>query len=123
MRNTPLYTFHFLHFAIVFAYFAISVHIVGLRSVVESAALMAAYRLPRPNPKNLGIGHNRIWVKADKMGNKFSMINDHVTLRHTFCKYQRTREVRDKDWPNWLRKGWVRFTDGACNQRGTGAGI
>ncbi len=59
-----------------------------LETVVESAALMAVYRLPRPNPKNLGIGHNRIWAKADKMDNKFSMIKDHVTLRRTFGKYR-----------------------------------
>ncbi len=38
-----------------------------LGMVRESAALMAANRLPRPDLKNLGIGHNRIWVKADKM--------------------------------------------------------
>ncbi len=81
-----------------------------LGTVVESAALMAAYRLLRPNLKNLGIGHNRIRVKADKMDNKFSMIKDHLTLRHTFCKYQSvipTREEWDKDWPIWLRKGQV----------------
>ncbi len=58
-----------------------------LGTMVESAALMAAYCLPRPNPKNLGIGHKRIWVKADKMDNKFSMIKDHVSLRRTFGKY------------------------------------
>ncbi len=29
-----------------------------LGTVVESAALMAAYRLPRLDPKNLGIGHS-----------------------------------------------------------------
>ncbi len=79
-----------------------------LETAVDSAALMAAYRLPRPNPKKLGIRHNRIWGKADKMDNKFSMIKDHVILRHTFDKYQTviwTREERDKDWPNRLRKG------------------
>ncbi len=54
-----------------------------LGMVVESAALMAAYRLPRPNLNNLGIGHNWIWVKADKMDNKFSTIKDHLTLRRT----------------------------------------
>ncbi len=37
-----------------------------LGTVVESAALMATYRLPRPYPRNLGIGHIRIWGKADK---------------------------------------------------------
>ncbi len=31
-----------------------------------------------------GIGHNRIWEKADKVDSKFSMINDHVTLWRTF---------------------------------------
>ncbi len=43
-----------------------------------------------------------------------------------FGKYQTvilTREEWDKDWPNWLRKGQVWFTDGACNQQGTEAGI
>ncbi len=79
-----------------------------LGPAVESVTLMAAYRLPRPNPKNLGMGHNRIWAKADEMDNKFSMIEDHVTLRGTFGKYRTvipTREEWDKDWPNWLRKG------------------
>ncbi len=47
-----------------------------LGMVVESAALMAAYCLPRPSLKNLRIGHNRIWVKADNM-DKFSMIKDY----------------------------------------------
>ncbi len=74
-----------------------------LGTAVESAALMAAYRLPRPNPKNLGIGHNRIWVKTDKMDNKFSMIKDHVSLRRTFGKYWTvilTREEWYKDGPS-----------------------
>ncbi len=88
-----------------------------------SAALMVAYHLLRPNPKNIGIGHNRIWVKADKMDNKFSMIKDHLTLRRMFGKYRTvmpTRDEWDKIWPNGLRKGQVWFTDGACNQQGTG---
>ncbi len=41
------------------------------------------------------------------MDNKFSMIEDHITLRRTFGKYWTvipTREVWDKNWPNWLRK-------------------
>ncbi len=42
-----------------------------LKTVVESAALMAAYHLPRPKPKNLGKGHNWICAKADKMNNKY----------------------------------------------------
>ncbi len=33
------------------------------------------------------------------------------------------REAWDKDWRNWLRNGQAWFTDGACNQQGTGAGI
>ncbi len=85
-------------------------------TLVESVALMAAYHLPRPNPKNLGIGHNRIWLKADKMDNKFSMIKDHVSLRRRFGKYWAvilTREKSYKDRHNWLRKGRVWFTDGA----------
>ncbi len=58
-----------------------------LGTVVESAALMAAYRLPRPDPRNIKIGHNRIWAKADKVDSEFSMIKNHVTLRRTFSKY------------------------------------
>ncbi len=69
-----------------------------LGTAVESAALMAAYRLPRPNPKNLGVGHNWIWVKADKMDNKFSMIKDHVSLRRMFGKYQ-TVPILFTDFP------------------------
>ncbi len=74
-----------------------------LRTAVESAALIAAHRLRRSNLKNLGIEHNQVWAKADKMDNKFSMIKDHVTLRRTFDKYPTaipTREDWDKDWPN-----------------------
>ncbi len=33
--------------------------------VMESAALLAAYHLSRPDPRNLGIRHNRIWAKVD----------------------------------------------------------
>ncbi len=55
-----------------------------LGTAMEFAALMVAYHLPRPHLKNLGMGHNWIWGKADKMDNKFSMMKDHVTLRHTF---------------------------------------
>ncbi len=58
-----------------------------LRTAVESAALMAAYHLPRPDPKNLGIRYNRIYAKDDKIDNKFSMIKNHVALRRTFSKY------------------------------------
>ncbi len=36
-----------------------------LRTAKESVALMAAYSLRRPNSKNLGIGHYRIWTRAD----------------------------------------------------------
>ncbi len=45
-----------------------------LGMVVESAALIAAYLIPRPAPRNLGIGHNRIWAKANKVDSRFSMI-------------------------------------------------
>ncbi len=70
-----------------------------LGGAVESAALMTEYRLPRPNSKNLGIGHNQSWKNADKMDNKFSTIKD-VTLRRMFGKYRTvipTREEWDKD--------------------------
>ncbi len=86
---------------------------------VESAALMATYRSPRPNPKDLGIGHNWIWAKADKMDNNFSVIKDHITLRRTFGKHRTvilTREEWDKDWPEWLGKRQVWFTHEVCNQ-------
>ncbi len=51
-----------------------------LRTVVESAELMAAYRQPKPYLKNLGIGHNQISKKADKKDSKFSLIKDHKTF-------------------------------------------
>ncbi len=78
-----------------------------LGTTVESVAHMAAYRLLRPNPKNLGIEHNRIRAKVDKIDSKFSTMKDHVILKHTFIKHRTvipTREERDKDWPNRLRK-------------------
>ncbi len=96
-----------------------------LGMAVESVALIAPYHLPRPNPGNLGMGHNRIWAKADKM-NKFNLTKDHITLRCTFGKHRTvilTREEWSKDWPNWLRKGQVWFTNGACYQQGTGTGV
>ncbi len=37
-----------------------------LGTALEAAALMVAYRLPKPNPKNLEIVHIRIWVKQVK---------------------------------------------------------
>ncbi len=95
-------------------------------TTVESAALMAAYHLPRSDLRNLVIGHNRTWAKVDKMDSKFSMIKDHITLRRTFGKYRiviLTKEEWGKNWPNQLRKGHVCITAAACNQSGTGAGI
>ncbi len=86
---------------------------------MESAALMATFRLSRPDLRNLGIRRNRIWAKVDKVDGKFSMIKDRLTLRRTFSKYRiviPTREKWGKNWPNQLREGHVWFTDGACNQ-------
>ncbi len=42
----------------------------------------------KPDPRNLRIGYNRIWTKADKVDSNFSMIKDHVTLLRTFGKYR-----------------------------------
>ncbi len=81
-----------------------------LRMAVESEAPMAICRLPRPNPRNLEIGHNRIWAEADKVDSKFSMTKDLVTLRRTFNKYWTvilTREEWGKNWPNRLRKASI----------------
>ncbi len=64
-----------------------------------------------------------MWVKADKLESKFSMIKDHKTLMRTFGKYYiviPTSGEQRKNWPKQQRKGHVWFTDGACNQRGTG---
>ncbi len=63
---------------------------------VESTALMATYCLSRPDPRNPEIEHNRIWAKADKVDRKFSMIKDHVTLQHTFSKYQIVIPTKDE---------------------------
>ncbi len=89
-----------------------------LGTAMESATLMAAYRLQSPNPRNLLIGRNWIWTKVDKVDSQFSMIKDHVTLWRTFSKYRimiPTREEQEENWPNQLKKGHVWFTDGACN--------
>ncbi len=66
-----------------------------LGTTVESAALMAAYHLSRPNLKNLGIGYNQIWAKAEKM-DEFSMIKDHITLRRTFGKQRIVIPTREE---------------------------
>ncbi len=59
--------------------------------VAESAALMATYPLLKPDSRNLGIGHNQIWTKTDKVDNMISMIKD---LRHTFGKYWLVKQTR-----------------------------
>ncbi len=71
--------------------------------------MMAAYRLPRPNLKNLEIRHNRIWTKADNVYSYFSMIKDPVTPRRTFDKHwivTAIREEWEKNWTKQLRKGY-----------------
>ncbi len=70
-----------------------------LETAEESAALMAAYRLLRPDPRILGVGHNRIWAKSDQVDSKFSMIKDHVTLHCTFSEYQIGIQTRE-EWGN-----------------------
>ncbi len=97
-----------------------------LGMTVESAALMAIYHLPWPNPKNLEIGHNRIWAKTDTVNSKVSMIKDHVTLRRTFGKYRiaiSTREEWEKNGSKQLRKGHVWFTVGVHNKQGSEARV
>ncbi len=83
-----------------------------------STLLSSSSALSSPDPRNLGIGHNRIWAKADKVGSKFGMMKNHLTLWRTFSKYQiviLTREEWGKNWPNQLRKGHVWFTGRAYN--------
>ncbi len=73
----------------------------------------------RPDPRNLGIGLNRIWAKSDKVDSKFSLIKDHVTMRRTFGKYRiviPAKEEWGKNWCNQLRNGHIWFTDGAYHQ-------
>ncbi len=77
---------------------------------VEFKALMAAHHVSRLDPRNLGIGHNRIWAEADKEDNKFSMIKNHIMLRCTVSKNWiviLTKEEWDKKWPKQLRKWYV----------------
>ncbi len=50
--------------------------------------------LLKPDPRNLGIGHNRIWAKADKVESKFSMIKD------TFDKHWIVIPTREEWWKN-----------------------
>ncbi len=63
-------------------------------TAVESAALMAAYHLPRPDPRHLGIGHNRSWAKTSKVDSRFNMIKDHITFRHISVKNQMVGSTR-----------------------------
>ncbi len=58
-----------------------------LGMAMESAALMAAYCLRRPDTRSLGIEHNRIQAKTYKVNSKFNKIKEHVTLWGTFGKY------------------------------------
>ncbi len=68
---------------------------------VGSVTQMVAYSLPRPDSRNLEIGHNRIRVKIDKMGRNFSMIKDHITLWRPFSKYQ----IVITTWEEWGKTG------------------
>ncbi len=56
-----------------------------LTTAVESAAQMAAYHLPRQDLWNLGIGHNQIWAKADKVDSKFICFNIHYMIVDNVC--------------------------------------
>ncbi len=67
-----------------------------LGTTVEFAILMAAHHLLRQDSRNLGIGHNQIWVKADKVDIKFSMIKDNVTMQRTLGKYSTVIPTREE---------------------------
>ncbi len=45
-----------------------------LSTMVQVAALIATYHLPRPNQKYLEMGHDTIWKKAEKVDNKFGNV-------------------------------------------------
>ncbi len=59
-----------------------------LGTTMESAELMAAYHLTRPELRNLLTGHNWICAKVNKVNSKFSMIKDRVTPKRIFNKNQ-----------------------------------
>ncbi len=59
-----------------------------LGTAVEVVALVAAYRLPRPNLTKQERGHNRIRVKVDEVDSKFNMTKNHTTLKSTFGIYR-----------------------------------
>ncbi len=93
-------------------------------TAIEFAALMAAYDLPMPDLRNLGIGHNWIRAKADKVDNKFTMIKDNVNLRRTFDKYLIVIPTSGEEWVKKRTKSTEKgmsglHTHGACNQQGT----
>ncbi len=67
-----------------------------LGMAMESAELTATYHLPRLDPRNLGMEHNWIRTKADKVDSKFSKIKYHVTLQCTFGKYQIVIATREQ---------------------------
>ncbi len=49
-----------------------------LEMVVESTALMAAYHLKRPDPRNLEMRHNRIWVMIQRAVWHYSLATDRI---------------------------------------------
>ncbi len=67
-----------------------------LGMVVEAAALMAVYQLPRPNLTTPEIKQNRMWIQADKVESKYKTTNHHTNLRRTFGKYRITIPTREE---------------------------
>ncbi len=77
--------------------------LLNLSMVVNVAALTAAYRLLRPDQKARKTGHGRIWKKAEKADNKFTMTKHHTTPRYSLDKTYQVIIPTREEWERLAR--------------------
>ncbi len=83
----------------------------SLSTVVEVAALTAAYRQLRPDQKALETGHGQIWKKGEKVDNNFAIKKDRPSPTYSLHEpYQviiPTGEGWGQGWTELPRTGQV----------------
>ncbi len=57
-----------------------------LGTVVVTAALATAYCMPKPNQRVLKIGHYWIWIEAEKVDSRFTILKNYVVSKYIFNK-------------------------------------
>ncbi len=65
-------------------------HLTQFGTVVGAVAPAAVYCPPRPNQRALKIEHNWIWMKMEKVDNRFTMLKDYILPRYMFDKSYQT---------------------------------